>query len=53
MFQLERLLKLTGAGKPSPFFKKEGESISEPYVLKEQEREALRPLCGVKRIDFK
>lgn len=40
---------LTGTSKPSPFLNKKGNPISEPYVLKKQEREALRSLCGVKR----
>lgn len=43
----------TGSGKPSPFFKKDGELISEPYILSESERNSLRSLCGVKRTDFK
>lgn len=42
--------KLTGAGKPSPFFNN-GEPIAKPYILNKREREALRPLCGVKRAD--
>ena len=45
--------KLSRAGSSSPFFKADGKPVSEPYVLTTQERDALRPLCGVKRADFK
>lgn len=44
---------LTGGGKSSPFLKKDGKPISEPYILSENERESLSFLCGVKRDDVK
>lgn len=43
------MAKLTRAGAPSPFFLPNGKPISDPYVLNFSEREALRPLCGVKK----
>jgi hypothetical protein len=45
--------KFTGAGSPSPFFDSEGIPTKEPYILKKEERESLRPLCGTKRTDIK
>lgn len=53
VFKFMVFAKLTGKGKPSPFFTQYGKPITEPYILSKQERTALRALCGVKRTDGK
>jgi len=44
--------KLTGAGKPTPFFDSKGEPVKSAHILSQREREELRPLCGKPRNDI-